>query len=75
MSWVPTAATTGPARYLGDADIRGMMVPGMTADLVLLGANPLDDMDSLWQLEGVMANGRRFSREALLSMLRKVIAR
>ena len=69
------AATTGPARYLGEGDTRGRILPGMAADLVLLGANPLDDIENLWQLDGVMANGRWFSRETLLSMLRKLVAR
>lgn len=47
----------------------------MTADLVLLGADPQVDIENLWQLEGVMANGRWFSREALLSALRDIVAR
>ena len=68
------AATTGPARYLGDAGARGMILPGMNADLMLLAANPLDDIDNLWLLDGVMAQGRWFSREALLSMLRELVA-
>ena len=64
------AATTAPARYLGDGDTRGRILPGMDADLVLLGANPLDDIEHLWQMEGVMADGRWLAREALLSMLK-----
>ena len=66
------AATTGPARYLGDADSRGRILPGMAADLVLLRANPLNDIDNLWKLDGVMANGRWLDREALLSMLQEL---
>ena len=38
----------------------------MAADLVLLGANPLDDVDNLRKLDGVMANGRWLEREAFL---------
>ncbi len=68
------AATTGPARYLGDADRRGRILPGMAADLVLLGANPLDDIDNLWKLEGVMANGRWLARESLLLLLKDLAA-
>ena len=66
------AATTAPARFLGAADTRGRVLPGMQADLVLLGANPLEDVDHLWQLEGVMADGRWLTRERLLSMLREL---
>ena len=46
----------------------------MVADLVLLGANPLDDVDNLWKLEGVMANGRWLARESLLSLLQDLAA-
>ena len=66
------AATTAPALFLGDADERGRVLPGMHADLVLLGANPLEDVGHLWQLEGVMADGRWLTRDTLLSMLREL---
>ena len=46
----------------------------MAADLVLLGANPLDDIDNLWKLDGVMANGRWLEREALHSLLQELAA-
>ena len=66
------AATTAPARFLGDADMRGKILPGMEADLVLLGANPLEDIGHLWRLEGVMADGRWLTRDALLTTLREL---
>ena len=69
------AATTGPANFLGYTDTRGRIQPGMSADLVLLGANPLDDIDNLWKLDGVMANGRWLERETLLAMLKELAAR
>ena len=68
------AATTGPARYLGEEARRGRILPGMAADLVLLGANPLDDIENLWKLEGVMPNGRWLDRETLLSLLKELTA-
>lgn len=66
------AATTAPARFLGEADTRGKVLPGMEADLVLLGANPLEDIGHLWRMEGVMADGRWLTRDVLLSMLREL---
>lgn len=66
------AATTAPARFLGEADTRGKILPGMEADLVLLGANPLEDIGHLWRVEGVMADGRWVTRDVLLSMLREL---
>ena len=68
------AATTAPALFLGDGDERGRILPGMQADLVLLGANPLEDVGHLWQLDGVMADGRWLTRDTLLSMLRELAA-
>ena len=68
------AATTAPALFLGDGDERGRVLPGMQADLVLLGANPLEDVGHLWQLDGVMADGRWLTRDTLLSMLRELAA-
>jgi imidazolonepropionase-like amidohydrolase len=59
------AATSAPARYLGiDAD-RGTVAPGKRADLILLGANPLQDLSALWDLAGVMLAGRWQSFAAL----------
>jgi len=63
------AATRDPADYLGSSATRGVIQPGMDADLVLLGANPLEDIENLWQLEGVMADGRWRTREELLDKL------
>ena len=64
------AATRLPAEYLGVDDRQGTIAPGMAADLVLLGTDPLDDVDNLWAIEGVMANGRWHGRDDLLDDLR-----
>jgi len=52
------AATSAPARYLGVADDRGTVAVGKRADLILLDANPLEDLAALWELEGVFLAGR-----------------
>ncbi|MEQ9465677.1 MAG: amidohydrolase family protein, partial [Haliea sp.] len=52
------AATSAPARYLGVADDRGTVAVGKRADLILLDANPLEDLSALWELEGVFLAGR-----------------
>ena len=52
------AATIEPARFLGLADSLGTVRVGMVADLVLLDANPLDDIRNARRITGVMADGR-----------------
>lgn len=50
-------ATSAPARFLGVADHFGAIAPGMAADLVLLAANPLDDIANTRTLHTVVLGG------------------
>ncbi len=68
------AATLGPAEFLGAADSLGAVEPGKVADLVLLDANPLDDIANTKQISGVVANGRYLGRTALDSLLARAEA-
>ncbi|HEV8600187.1 MAG TPA: amidohydrolase family protein [Gemmatimonadales bacterium] len=52
------AATFEPARYLGALDSLGTVAEGKLADLVLLEANPLDDIRNTRRIAVVVANGR-----------------
>ncbi len=63
------AATLGPAEFLGAADSLGTVEPGKVADLVLLDANPLDEIANTKSITGVVANGRYLDRAALDSLL------
>ena len=51
--------------HLGLSDSFGTIAPGQRADLVLLGANPLDDLDNLNDRVGVMVRGRWVPREEI----------
>jgi imidazolonepropionase-like amidohydrolase len=51
-------ATANPALLLGVPGEFGIVVPGARADLLLLDANPLDDVGNTERLAGVMVRGR-----------------
>ena len=63
------AATLNPARYLGRERDIGTIETGKLADLVLLDANPLDDISNTQKIRAVIVNGRYLNRETLGAML------
>jgi len=67
-------ATLNPAKFLGMDDRLGTIEKGKLADMVLLDANPLDDIGNTEKIAGVVVNGRYLSREALDKMLAGVEA-
>jgi imidazolonepropionase-like amidohydrolase len=58
-------ATIHPARFLGERNDFGTVDKGKIADLVLLDANPLEDIRSTRRIAAVIANGRYYPREQL----------
>jgi imidazolonepropionase-like amidohydrolase len=65
------AATRNPGRFLGFSDT-GTIAEGMRADLVLLDANPLEDITNTKKIRSVVLAGRYLSREDLDSLLKRV---
>jgi len=59
------AATSGPAARLDRAREFGTIAPGLSADLVLLGADPLADIRNVRRIERVAARGRVYESETL----------
>jgi len=55
------ASTTLPHEFLGELDGAGTIEVGKRADLVLLKANPLDDIANTRSIRGVMIGGRWLS--------------
>lgn len=62
-------------RAMPDAEPFGTIAPGGRADLLLLQANPLEDLTTLRKPLGVMANGRWYTRKELESLLDEVAKR
>ena len=52
------AATIKPAEFLGKRDSLGTIEPGKTADLVLLDANPLEDISHSRKINAVVLGGK-----------------
>ncbi len=62
-------ATLNPAKFLGMEDRLGTIEKGKLADMVLLDANPLDDIRNTQKIAAVVVNGRYMSRAELDKML------
>lgn len=59
------AATAEPARYFEAEGKFGTIVAGASADLVLLAANPLEDITNVRKISGVMVRGEWWSKKRL----------
>jgi imidazolonepropionase-like amidohydrolase len=65
------AATSNPARFLGKEKDLGTVQPGKIADLVLLDANPLEDIGNTRKIAAVIYGGQLLPR----AMLNTILAR
>jgi imidazolonepropionase-like amidohydrolase len=57
------AATTNPAEFLRASKEWGTIEPGKRADLLLLSADPLEDIRNTSRIEAVVVGGRWLDRE------------
>ena len=67
-------ATINPARFFGIEDQAGTVEKGKFADLVLLSANPLEDIANTQKIAGVIVNGWYYRGAELDKMLGRVEA-
>ena len=67
-------ATRNPAEWLGVLGESGTIEVGKRADLVLLAANPLEDIRNTTRIEGVVLAGRYLAREDLAALLERAAA-
>jgi hypothetical protein len=66
------SATRNPARYFNKLDEMGTVEVKKAADLVLLNADPLEDIRNTQKIEAVILRGRYYSRKELNAMLKPV---
>jgi cytosine/adenosine deaminase-related metal-dependent hydrolase len=70
----PQTATLNLARVLEMTDSLGSIEPGKLADLVLVDANPLEDIRNTQKIRAVVANGQLYRRADLNRLLATVEA-
>lgn len=66
------AATINPAKFLGESGTLGTIEQGKIASLILLEANPLEDIRNTERIDSVVVNGRFFPKGVLQMMLANV---
>ena len=62
-------ATLNPATFLNEADSLGTVEAGKRADLVLLDANPLEDIRNTRKVNAIVLNGRLSNRRGIDSLI------
>ena len=63
-------ATRNPALFMDAADKYGSVTPGKIADLVLLDADPIQDIHNTTKISAVFLAGKEFDRAALNHLLK-----
>lgn len=72
---VLVTGTRNPAAYFGTPDAFGTVEPGRRADLILLEANPLEDLDNVQRRVGVMVRGQWLPEEEIQARLETIATR
>lgn len=68
-------ATYNPAKFFGKLDLMGTIENNKVADLVLLEANPLEDINNTKKIAAVLAGGKLYKKNELQEILNRIEAR
>ncbi|MBF9142842.1 amidohydrolase family protein [Hymenobacter properus] len=66
------AATINGAKFMGVAEQTAAIAVGRDADLVLLTANPLENIANIRQIDAVVSRGKAYPAAALANMMRAI---
>ena len=66
------SATRNVGKYFSDQDDFGMLAVGQRADLLVLEASPLDDIENLAKRAGVVVRGRWIPEPEIQERLQKI---
>jgi imidazolonepropionase-like amidohydrolase len=66
-------ATTNPFEYLGESDKAGTIAVGKRTDLLLVDANPLEDISAASHIGGVLMRGRWIGAEELQLKMQAIV--
>jgi len=69
------SGTVNIARFYGEEDRAGTVAAGRRADLLLLDANPLEDISNIGRISGVMVEGRWLDGEQIAARLEAIAQR
>lgn len=67
-------ATTNPSEYLGESDKTGTIAVGKHSDLLLVDANPLEDISAASEVAGVLVRGRWLGAAELDRKMQEIAA-
>ena len=69
------SGTAAIGAYYADKDTSGVIAPGARADLILLDANPLEDIANAALIDGVMLRGRWLPKAEIDARLEEIAAK
>jgi imidazolonepropionase-like amidohydrolase len=69
------ASTTVPYEYLGEAEDAGTIEVGKRTDLLLVDANPLEDVSAAAKISGVLMRGRWIGRDDIDQRMARIARR